>query len=233
METYEPTFDPYRDLKRGEQRKTEYRPGEWQGRYCENSPFVRLGKMSAAIGPLDWINDPHLGRNYFGWGVGFSRLLETPIFKYGSISLDQLQDFRWFMCAALVRGAWIDLCRDLDAKAIEIAPVQVVCADDVRSIDEIYFWDVVRVIDAIDWGRTKATVVKGEIDSRDYVYTTQMGSISLRSDIPRDTHLFRDRIRPDIVFCTRVFEQEAVRRGLKGFSVGELYNNPNSGRAYF
>lgn len=232
MEEFKPTFDPYRDLRRGEERVCTYRPSEWQGEEGERSPYVRIANLSSEVA-LDWINDPHLGRDYFGGGSGFSKLTEQPTFRFESASLIEIPDFHWFGEAAVVRRSWIDFCLELDAAAIEFIPIQSILANGDPVPEQLYVWDVVRVIDAIDWGRTNATVIKGELNGEDYVYTRLLKSITLRPDIPGHFHLFRDRVRPTVVFCTRLFEREAIRRGLKGFAMGDLHNYPHTARAHY
>ncbi|MFA5952837.1 MAG: DUF1629 domain-containing protein [Hyphomicrobium sp.] len=232
MEQYQPRFDPYRDLKRGEQRECTYQPGDWQGAESERSPYVRFGLVSVEAGGIDWINDPNLGVRAFGDGRGFSRLPERPKFKLKA-SDAPTWDFHWFSGFAIVSKRWIDFCLEVDPSAIEFIPVQILLSDGQPTEEQFYAWDVVRVIDAIDWGRTKATVIKGEIDGEDYVYLRDIGPITLRPDIDQRFHLFLDRVSRAIVFCTRVFEQEAMERGLRGYSMGDLRNYPHTGRKYY
>jgi hypothetical protein len=232
VEKYELTFDPYRDLKRGEERVCTYQPGEWQGKEGERSPYVRLANLSSEVA-MDWINDPHLGRDYFGGGAGFSRLTEQPRFQFDNASLDDVPDFHWYRSAAVVRRTWIDLCLGMDDAAVEFIPIHAALANGDLLSEQLYAWDVVRVVDAIDWGRTNATVIKGELNGEDYVYARRVRSITLRPDIPAHFHLFRDRVRPTIVFCTRAFEREAVRSCLKGFATGDLHNYPHTVREYY
>lgn len=228
MEKYEPSFDPYRDLKRGEQRTTKGVYDERQG------PLIRIANLSAETGELTWINDPLLlPGNYFGSGIGFARITEMPIFQLKASNADRLLDFHWFGGAAVVRRTWVDLCRDLDPDAIEVIPLQVILADGRQAGGEFYLWDVVRWIDAIDWDHTTATVIKGELHGTDYLYVSKISSTVLRPDISNRIHLFRDQIDRTTVFCSRAFEQEAVRTKLRGFATGELYNNPHTGREYY
>jgi hypothetical protein len=228
MEKYEPSFDPYRDLKRGERRTTE-RASERR-----ESPFVRIANLSSEAEDIDWINDPLLlPGDYFAGGIGFSRLTEPPIFQLKANDAHRLLDFHWFRGAAIVRKGWVELCRDLDPDAIEVIPLQIILADGRSAEGDFYLWDVVRRIDAIDWGCTKATVIKGELHGEDYLYTSQVRAIVMRPDVPEKIHLFRDRIYRTTVFCTRMIEQEAVRRNLRGFATGDLHNNPHTIREYY
>lgn len=232
MEKYEPSFDPYRDLKRGEERKCTYQPSEWQGKSGEKSTYVRIAILSSDV-EMDWTNDPHLGRDYFGGGAGFSRLPEQPVFQLGSASLDDVPDFHWYRSAAVVRRAWVDFCLELDAAATQFIPIRAVLANGEPAPEQLYVWDIVRVIDAIDWGRTTATVIKSELNGEDYLYNRGLKSITLRPDISPHFQLFRDRIERTTVFCTRSFEQQAAGRGLKGFAMGDLFNDPHTVREHY
>jgi hypothetical protein len=231
MEKSEPSFDPYRDLNRREQRTCTYQPGEWQGQFGERSPYARIAIRSSEA-EMDWTNDPHLDRDYFGGGAVFSWPAERPRFQLEASSMEDVPDFHRYMNAAAVRRTWIDFCLELDVEVVDFIPIDAVLADGPSTSEQLYVWDVVREIDAIDWGRTKSIVINGELNGADYVYNRRLGSITLRPDIPQQFDLFRDNIDRTTAFRTRLFEHEAAHQGLKGFAMGDLLNYPHTGREY-